>query len=304
MAERRKLSGSLALAIGLHAVLIGVLLTLKLREKPLPPEPPTRWIEVEMPKAPSGVKAEDGTHRAALGAFHGPSGHFQTRERGATATVIEPTPDVAPSASTEPPPAPMVLDPSAIGLSGPGSFRFDVAKDAPLAVDENTRIADNVHHAIMDPILEHERQNGTLSDGPIANELERSTRASNTSPFEGRAVFSVRIDELGLVVGAQVVEASSDMQGWQDVATRMFNALAEKRIHLPHGAKGMVMRVEVTSKVVYPSGASHPITAQLGGPVDPSSPSLPLFSGSFDLSDIGTHPMRVVGSRVLSETAF
>ena len=297
------------MAIGLHAALLGVLLSLKLREKPLPTPPPEIWLDVDAPTQAAASPGGDGTHLLAVATTHPTTGTWRPRERTTTATVIEPVPEATTTSSAEPPPTPMILDPSAIGLGGFGSYRSDMARQAAPtpddpAANENATIAENLHHAIMDPIHERERLNGTLADGPIAMALEGSTRSSNAAPFEGRAVFSVRIDELGLVVGAQVVEASSDWHGWEEVATRTFNALAQKRVHLPRGAKGMVMRVEVTSKVVYPSGAEHPMTAQLGGPVDPSSPSLPLVSGSFDLSDIGSHPMRVVGSRVLSETAF
>ena len=179
-----------------------------------------------------------------------------------------------------------------------------IAKQAMPAPDEATVVADNMKHAIMDPIHAHEQQNGTLADGPVSVALEESTRRLAGSPFEGRAVFSVRIDELGLVVSAQVVESSSDRHAWDEVAAHAFNALAQKRIHIPPGSKGISMQVEITSKVVLPSGAAHRVTAQLGGPPDPTSSTLPIVSGQFDLSDIGAHPMRVVGAHVLSESAF
>jgi hypothetical protein len=244
--------------------------------------------------------------------------HAHADSRTVTGTSTGTGPEVARGTETSPAPTGssqgpslFITTPDAIGLSGPGSFRVDVAKQQG---SENERIAENVNRAIMDPIHERERLNGSLTSGPVAQELERSTRGDPGSPFEGRAVFAIRVDEVGLVVSVGVAESSGDRRAWDDVAKRVLNALAQRRVHMPPGAKGVAMNIEITSKVTLPSGARVPLSIGSGagsavrdmtkGKFDRAPETPGIFGGSFDLSDIGAHPMRIVGARVLSENAF
>jgi hypothetical protein len=206
----------------------------------------------------------------------------------------------------------MPLGPAALGLGGSRSFSMEIARQ-PLPDDSN----ENLKHAINDPIHERERLNGSLTSGPFAQELERATRADSGSPFEGRALFAISVDEVGLVVNVQVAESSGDRHAWEDVGKRVLNAMAQKRVHVPPGAKGVAMKIEISSKVTLPSGARHPLT--VSSPVvdaannmahgqfdkgEGMNGGLPIVAGQFDLSDIGAHPMRVVGARVLSENVY
>jgi len=115
----------------------------------------------------------------------------------------------------------------------------------------------------------------------------------------------------------QVAESTGDRHAWEDVGKRVLNAMAQKRVHVPPGAKGVAMRIELSSKVTLPSGARHPMTVtspvvdaarnMANGQFDKGegmNGGLPIVAGSFDLSDIGAHPMRVVGARVLSENVY
>lgn len=221
-----------------------------------------------------------------------------------TSTEVEAVP--SPSSSAMP------LGPAALGLGGSRSFSMEIARQ-PLPDDSN----ENLKHAINDPIHERERLNGSLTSGPFAQELERATRADSGSPFEGRALFAISVDEVGLVVNVQVAESTGDRHAWEDVGKRVLNAMAQKRVHVPPGAKGVAMRIEISSKVTLPSGARHPLT--VNSPVVEAAQNmahgqfdkgegmnggLPIVAGSFDLSDIGAHPMRVVGARVLSENVY
>jgi hypothetical protein len=188
---------------------------------------------------------------------------------------------------------------------------MEIARHQPT---EEEQLKDNVNHAITDPLRAHELQNGSLTSGPVAQQLERSTRADPGSPFEGRAVFSVAIDELGFVVGAQVADSSGDRQAWESVARHLVNAFAQKRVHMPPGAKGASLRIEVTSKVTMPSGARRAleVTSPMGsalvdmahGKMDKAPDTPAPISGGFDLADIGAHPLRVVGAHVVSESVF
>ena len=206
----------------------------------------------------------------------------------------------------------MPLGPAALGLGGSRSFSMEIARQ-PLPDDANDRL----QHAINDPVHERERLNGSLTSGPFAQELERATRADSGSPFEGRALFAISVDEVGLVVNVQVAESTGDRHAWEDVGKRVLNAMAQKRVRVPPGAKGVAMKIEISSKVTLPSGARHPL--EVSSPVvdaarnaahgqfdkgEGMNGGLPIVAGQFDLSDIGAHPMRVVGARVLSENVY
>jgi hypothetical protein len=269
---------------------------------------------------PSGAGASGGTERGrTLGETVGVARHLAHTNHAETVpttseliTVPEGSSDIVTT-----PPSTLPLERGSIGLErGIGSYRFDALKSQAAEPEqtENERIADNVNHAIMDPIRAHEARNGTLADGPIVNELENTTRHLAGSPFEGHAIVAFRVDELGLVVSATIEDVSGDRRDWEEVAKATFNALAQKRIHLPAGARGLAMRVEIMSSVVLPSGARHALS--VGSPAvealdhalkgeGSSSATTPSIAGAtFDISDIGAHPVRVVGARVLSESAF
>ena len=215
-------------------------------------------------------------------------------------------------ASASPSASAMPIGPASLGLGGSRSFSMEIARQ-PLPDDSN----ETLKHAINDPIHERERLNGSLTSGPFAQELERATRADPGSPFEGRAMFAISVDEVGLVVNVQVADSTGDRHAWEDVGKRVLNAMAAKRVHVPPGAKGVAMKIEISSKVTLPSGARHPIT--VSSPVVEAAQNmahgqfdkgegmnggLPIVAGQFDLSDIGAHPMRVVGARVLSENVY
>jgi len=225
-----------------------------------------------------------------------------------TSTTGEVNDVPAPSTSS----SAMPLGPAALGLGGSHSFSMEIARQ-PLPDDSN----ENLKHAINDPIHERERLNGSLSSGPFAQELERATRADPGSPFEGRALFAISVDEVGLVVNVQVAESTGDRHAWEDVGKRVLNAMAQKRVRVPPGAKGVAMKIEISSKVTLPSGARHPLVVNspvvdaarnmANGQFDKGegmNGGLPIVAGQFDLSDIGAHPMRVVGARVLSENVY
>ncbi len=307
-------AGFVGAAVLFHAVLVAVLPFVR-RPSPRPPAPPAVEIEVEEATA-GGTKLATGraTGNAASYARGGVRAHGHAQPRaGDTNMTVEPeaTATTGPTAPDDGEPAPSLVGPQSIGLDGPGSFRMDVAKQLP---DEQTLVNEATRHAIVDPLRAHDVMNGDLTSGPLAQELERTTRRMDGTPFEGRAVFSVSVDELGLVVSVGVSEASGSRAVWNDVARAVMNAFAQKRLHVPAGAKRVAMQIEISSKVVLPSGASHPMTVEspaaealahvAQGQFDRPADSPSIVSGSFDVSDIGAHPQRVVGARVLSQQTY
>ena len=296
-------------AILAHAVIFAVMPIAKYKH----PKPSAPTFEIEVEQTPSGTTAggagasartiahETGAKHAAFGRSHG-----GTMEAATLGTEVAPPAGSAQTADGAP--LPSILGAQSIGLEGPGSFRTDAAKDLPT---EAQIVADNVHHAIVDPLRAHDVANGDLTSGPVAQELERTTRRLDGTPFEGRAVFSIDVDELGLVVKVGVSESSGDRRAWDEVARAVLNALAQKRLHMPAGAKHVAMQIEISSKVALPSGGQHPMTVDspaaqglahmAQGQFDRAGDTPSIVSGSFDISDIGSHPRRVVGARVLSQ---
>jgi len=274
-------------------------------------------IEVETPPGQGhaaalgarGVARTDAKHVG--GAFFGRRAVVGPVAPGDTVTAPETEGSAAPEA-----PLPSILTRSDdIGLDGPGSFRIDVAKQLP---DDDAVASENVRRSIMDPIHAHEAQTGDVTSGPLANALEATTRRMDGTPFEGRAVFAIEVDNLGLVVHVNVAESSGDRRAWDDVARSVLNAFAQKRLRVPPGAKRIAMQIEISSKVTLPSGARHPMSVsspavqalehmahgEFDKAPDNGTGTVPIIGGSFDLSDIGAHPQRVVGARVISQQTF
>jgi hypothetical protein len=314
-------AGFVGVALVAHALLWAVM---PLVHRPPLPRIAERTTEIEIETPPA-----EGPHLPAHG---GAAPRTETAVRGAlgtaTVTVTVTTTSATTTATGEPgaaapldsaaasQPLPSILTQNTeIGLDGTSSFRVDVAKNLP---DANAIVAENVRHAIMDPIRAHEQQNGDLTSGPLAVALEQTTRRTNGTPFEGSAVFSIEVDDLGLVVHVDVSQASGNQSAWREVARSVLNAFAQKRLHVPPGAKKVAMQIQITSKVALPSGARHPM--HVGAPAvealdrmahgqfdkapDNGTGSVPIVGGTFDLADIGSHPQRVVGARVLSQETF
>jgi hypothetical protein len=315
VAVDRKTLAFFSVALAVHLALL-VALPRAWRPAPPPPEEPMTWVELDdSPRA----RSANGESAVGSAAMRGTASRVYVAGRAAIreVEVITPGTEVAPSPDTTDtnlPSASLFNRPMSVGLDGVGSYRVDAAKQALPVPDDNAIANENTRRMLMAPITAREQANGSIASGPIVNELEASTRTLAGSPFEGRAVFSIRVDELGLVVSAQVVESSSDRRAWDEVAQHMLNAFARKRVRVPPGAKGIDMQVEITSKVVLPSGARHPLAVSsptadglghvLHGQFDQPTETPAIVGGSFDLSDIGAHASRVVGAHVISETAF
>ncbi len=237
------------------------------------------------------VSRANGPHdHKKLGAGRGHIEVPGVMERGRTTTIVPTAPtseggDVAPVApSSDAREGSFLVEPNSLGLSGSNSYMLDVAKDSSTArepesaAEVNNRAIRNVFH---DPSAIAE----------VVHGLENVTRRLDGSPFEGRATFSIRVDDVGLIVGVTVDEASADRQAWTEVANATFNALAQRRIRIPRGSKGLDVRIEVVSQITLPSGARQ------GLDIGPRG-------ATFDLSDIGAHPRRVVGAHVISEHVY
>jgi hypothetical protein len=119
--------------------------------------------------------------------------------------------------------------------------------------------------------------------GTIAAAVADGVRASDT-PAESRSAFVVRLDANGKVVEVRAVRWSAgDPEAYHRAASIAAARLAGRSIAMPGAfASGALVSVEITSLLTLPAGGSGP--SRKGSSV------------SFDLSDVGTKPRRVIRS--------
>ncbi len=310
MAVRDRSFLFVAIAVGAHAIVVAVL--------PHTSHPPALFPKeddtlVDMTESERVAER----HAQAFGMLT----TTQASRPGSHGFALVPkTSDTGPTVAAEPPPPlgtvagpPSLFSNEDIGLTQSGSFRVDMAKTQP---DEHAIENENARRAILDPIRAREAMNGDITSQPVVAEVERSTREVPSAPNEGRAVLAVRVDELGLVLGVGVGDASGNRAGWNDVAAHTLNALARTRLRMPRASKGLEMHIEVTAKVALPSDASarvgSPAASAIGkmtkdefdsAPGDGTG-TAPVVGGQFDPYGIGGHTTRIVAARVVSTTAF
>ena len=82
------------------------------------------------------------------------------------------------------------------------------------------------------------------------------------SPFEGRALFAISVDEVGLVVNVQVAESTGDRHAWEDVGRRVLNSMAQKRVRVPPGAKGVAMKSYPALNHLFVAGEGKSLPAE------------------------------------------
>jgi hypothetical protein len=120
------------------------------------------------------------------------------------------------------------------------------------------------------------------------------------APQTGFAVIAVDLDDKGLVTRVTLVDASGDRPEWQKVADGVAKGLANKKVAVPSGAGGLRVTVKVQAKILLPSGASEGVSGPSIGN-DGEGHNTATASVSFDLSDVGQKPKRIVAVVVLSE---
>jgi hypothetical protein len=133
--------------------------------------------------------------------------------------------------------------------------------------------------------------------GTIGSVIAEVVRGSAT-PDVAKATFEVRIAPGGKVASVRVVRSSA-AGDWSGVASAISARLASRQFTLPTAyAQGAVVMVEAVSKVQYPDGTAgggpsfHKGSAQGGNP-----------GMTFDTSNIGARPKRVVGTSVSARPA-
>ena len=307
---------AIALAIGAHAM--------AWRIQPVAPPPLSRAevvvleepsVDVELVADPTADVDRDLLAPTSLG--RGGARSLEPRSRGdraATTDHVEPPPqpdDGSPVASL------WTVDPATqrdIGLRGTRTFAT-----APPPASDADLVRDRAQRSIADSLRDGELAAGDTTSGPIVRALQDSTRQS-VAPVNGHATFDAVIDAGGFLVSIGTVDATSGREGWDGVAKASAGSLVGHKLRT--SKRGLVVRIEITSREQLPSGSRGGVGGDVLGDgtgqqphaldvhVLPYAPShdgawgkkedfTPL-TGSFDVSDIGSHGQRVVGARVTS----
>jgi len=201
-----------------------------------------------------------------------------------------------------------------IGIRGPRTFAT-----SPPPPSDAEMLRNRAQRAIEDSLRDGELASVDATSGPIAHALTDSTRQS-VAPVDGRATFDVVIDAGGVLLSIGTVDTTSNRAAWEGVAKASAGSLVGRKLRT--SKRGLVVRIEISSRELLPSGASGGVGGDVLGdgsgpphavdvhvlPIAPSHDGAwgkkdgeftPL-TGSFDISDIGAHGQRVVAARVAS----
>lgn len=279
---------------------------------------PAPTFEVEVAESTTPTAPHGDSSGASV---QGVVADARTTERSWGGIVSSTTPSTGPSAIES-------AAPSASHAPTISVWNVDAISQNELGVGETRSFAavkprsdaeiaqDRVQRGLEDGLRDHELAAGDPVSGPIVRALEDSTSRS-LAPVNGSATFDAVISAGGVLVSIGTVGAPVGKPYWDDVAKESATALAGQKLRT--SKRGLVVRIEITSREQLPSGAGGGVGGDVlsdgsGRPhafdvhVLPTAPSTkdgwgrkseftPL-GGSFDLSDIGAVKRRVIGAQV------
>lgn len=229
-----------------------------------------------------------------------------------------------------------VPSPSTIGLSGVGAgvnpflargsgttgetprpaATTGTARPAPpSSYESNSGVKQTMRESVA-----HRASIGLGPEGPVLTAFQDATYGG-LAPVIGSATFVATVDVNGFVVDIKLLNThpkTKDAEsGWDDAREQAKKALAGKKLAL-RGSNGAELRIDVSSDWLLPSGnrpKDFPVqpTLRLNGKevlhpkpkenlMAPSGESAPVTLATFDLSDIGAKPRRIVHTRLVSVT--
>jgi hypothetical protein len=218
-----------------------------------------------------------------------------------------------PGSPTTTPEASPQLSLAQLGIGAAGSnpfFRPGALPDKPSDPKDNT-----AGGALKAGLLERDLALGLGPEGPVLDALRDATSMS-ASPERGYAMFAVSIDENGFVKDIRLGDRTGGT-GWDDAMNGALKALKGKKLALRgavKGAKGVELKIEIKSDVVLPSGnrpdqrIKTPMTrSQVSRSENVPAGGTPgvvetRTIATFDVTDIGAKPRRVVHAHLVSAT--
>lgn len=129
--------------------------------------------------------------------------------------------------------------------------------------------------------------------GLVVNAAHAAAR-SDLTPDVGIALLVVKTDASGVVNSVSVASCDGDKPGWDAVAKDLGKQLGGTTFKVPPGSPGKRFEVKIQAKYALPSGANpkSPVTAGIEGIG---------IGGTFDVSDIGQKPKRIVSVAMISD---
>lgn len=227
----------------------------------------------------------------------------------AATSVIAPSVDVAPAASTgastgaaEPSPnasangggvVVIPLTTAELGIAGAGALnpflpKREEPEPEPRPAAKGPSRDDGAARALRGLASARDRELGLGPEGPAIAALKGAT-SSSMAPTKGRASFIIRAGGDGLVFAVDLVDSEGG-SGWADAGRLALQSLRGKKVRVPQGARGIAMRIEVRSEMKLPNGESAPFGVREGANRMPEM-TIP------DVSNIGAKPRRVIHAR-------
>ena len=171
--------------------------------------------------------------------------------------------EIRPSKVTEA--ASLTLD--QLAIAGPQRLALRELSSLPLprAQAEMVRSpsADGVLKSMQQLAQDRDRKVGLGAGGTVASALESVIYQSSAAP-EGQAIFEVVIID-NVVSGISVVTAQGgDTNDWNLVAKDAVARLANRRVRVSPGRRGIVLHIQVNSRIALPSGHDPGVEVTVG----------------------------------------
>jgi hypothetical protein len=219
---------------------------------------------------------------------------------------------------------------------GPAAGRSVPRRDSPGASGPSRALQDGIREALH----EGDVAKGLGAGGPVVTAAESSVRESDV-PLNAHAILEATTDARGEVLSVRVLGDSAGRADWEDVASRVREALRGRRLRVPPGSGGVVVTLDVTSRWQLASGHDPDVEVSVAGqPVKPARPEskdpvrvevlkpevkveetspppdlsppvkvppahaqagVKILGIDFDVTDLAPRPSRVVHARVVRE---
>jgi hypothetical protein len=188
--------------------------------------------------------------------------------------------------------------PGSTGLAGGGLAAATQAGIGQTVAEAERKRREYESKHQLRQFTEHDMALGLVPGGvlvSIAHDIVRRSLVPTTS----RALLQFDTDGAGIVSSFHVLEASSGMGDWNDVAAQMAAAAHQRPMHVPSGAHGVSVTLEVSSAMktvdgVEVKGKPSPIAKALGAVMDPAGAAM----------SASTPPQHVIAARIVDVKAF
>jgi hypothetical protein len=184
------------------------------------------------------------------------------------------------------------------------------AEAPPAGAPSRTAAFDSVRRALD----AHDRRVG-LSAGSVLVDLTRGAVREGRAPVKAHAQIEIRADATGMVTSVHIIQASSAMDAWEDIAKALAAQARARPLRIPPGAGGVAVTLNVDSSLRMPSGHEagpttvtvmrQPVTGSGGGGgrtinVGPLGASADIEPTDM-LLDATSRPQRVVSVTIARE---